>query len=458
MMAGVVGGARVVGGMRMRLRLGLWALAALMGLVPHPAPAADPDPPILFVHGNGDSSALWETDIWRFESNGYDPALLSAVDFTHPTARAADDVPEANRSSTADQLGELKRAVDQVLAATGRDRLVLVGSSRGGYAIRNYIRNGGGRSTVSLAVLAGVPNHGVFALPFKLASEFNGDGPFLRGLNKPQETDPGVRCVTLRSDRYDKFAQPTGEFVGFPYVPTFVSYTGPALEGAENIVLPGLDHRELAFDRRAFREIYRAVTGREAATLDPAPIDHPVLDGMVSGWENGAPTNLPLAGATVELYEVNPETGLRLEGEPYRRVTGADGRWGPFTGSPTAYYEFVVSAAGYPTSHIYRTPFPRSLRYLQLRLRPVAPADATAGSLVILSRPRGYIALGRDRFLIDGAVPDGVDRGVPAVDSIARHFDAGPPRSVPVSLNGEALTVRTFPLAEGQVVLAEFHY
>src|SRR5690242_4574734 len=28
-------------------------------------------PPILFVHGNGDSSALWITTLWRFESNGY---------------------------------------------------------------------------------------------------------------------------------------------------------------------------------------------------------------------------------------------------------------------------------------------------------------------------------------------------------------------------------------------------
>ena len=440
--------------MKTRLRLGLWALAALLA-----ASAAEAaDAPILFVHGNGDSAALWETDIWRFESNGYDPALLSAVNFPHPAARTADDVPQANRSSTADALGDLKQAVDQVLAATGRDKLVLVGSSRGGYSIRNYIRNGGGRSTVSLAILAGVPNHGVFALPFKRASEFNGDGPFLEGLNEPRETDPGVRFVTLRSDRYDKFAQPTGKFVGFPYIPTLVGHNGPALDGAENIELPGLDHREVAFDRLAFREMYRAVTGHEPATLDPTPIDHPVLDGMVSGYENGEFTNLPLAGATVELYEVDPKTGLRLGEAAYRRVTGADGRWGPFTASPAAYYEFVVAAPAYPTMHIYRTPFPRSLRYLELRLGPVAPAYARAGSLVILSRPRGYIAQGRDRFSIDGAVPEGIAGGVPAIDAITKTFDAGPARSVAVSLNGEQLIVRTAPLAEGQVVVAEFHY
>lgn len=440
--------------MKAGFKLGLWMLGALL-LAP---PALAADVPILFVHGNGDSAALWETDIWRFESNGYDPALLSAVNFPHPAARTADDVPQANRSSVADTLADLKQAVDQMLARTGRDKLVLVGSSRGGYPIRNYIRNGGGRSTVSLAILAGVPNHGVFALPFKLASEFNGDGPFLRGLNKPQETDPGVRFVTLRSDRYDKFAQSTGEFVGFPYIPTLVNHDGPALDGAENIELPGLDHREVAFHRLAFQAMYRAVTGHDPATLDPTPIDHPVLDGMVSGWENGEFTNLPLADATVELYEVDPKTGLRLGDAAYRHGTGTDGRWGPFTASPTAYYEFVVGAPGYPTMHIYRTPFPRSLRYLELRLGPVAPAYAKAGSLVILSRPRGYIAQGRDRFTIDGAVPDGVASGVPAIDAITKTFDAGPARSVPVSLNGEQLTVRTAPLAEDQVVVAEFHY
>jgi pimeloyl-ACP methyl ester carboxylesterase len=440
-----------------RRKFGIWALAALFGLVASPGFAAPPDPPILFVHGNGDSAALWETDIWRFESNGYDPAMLHALDFPHPAARAADDVPEANRSSTADELAYLAQEVDKILAETGRDKLVLVGSSRGGYSIRNYIRHGKGRATVSLTVLGGTPNHGVFALPFKLASEFNGDGPFLKGLNTPTETDPGVRFVTIRSDRYDKFAQPTGEFVGFPFIPTLVGYKGPALEGAENIVLPGLDHREVAFHRLAFREIYRAVTGHEPATLDPKAIDQPVLDGMVSGAENGEFTNLPLAGATVELYEVDPKTGLHLGDAVYRRETGADGRWGPFTASPTAYYEFTVAASGYPTTHIYRTPFPRSFRYVQLRLAPVPAVYAKAASVVLLSRPRGYLASGRDRFLIDGTEPAGVSSGVPAVDSVAKTYDAGPARSVPVSLNGVDMTVRTAPLADGQFVIAEFN-
>lgn len=31
----------------------------------------DTIPPVLFVHGNGDSAALWITTLRRFESNGF---------------------------------------------------------------------------------------------------------------------------------------------------------------------------------------------------------------------------------------------------------------------------------------------------------------------------------------------------------------------------------------------------
>ena len=50
-----------------------------------------------------------------------------------------------------------------MLAATGASKVALVGISRGGYPIRNFIANGGGAALVSHAVLGGVPNHGVWA-------------------------------------------------------------------------------------------------------------------------------------------------------------------------------------------------------------------------------------------------------------------------------------------------------
>ena len=57
--------------------------------------------PIVFVHGDSDAAAIWQTQIWRFESNGYPRNRLFAISFTDPQARDDDTVAQANRSSTA---------------------------------------------------------------------------------------------------------------------------------------------------------------------------------------------------------------------------------------------------------------------------------------------------------------------------------------------------------------------
>ncbi len=433
-------------------------LAALLVMLLAVNVGADASRPILFVHGNGDSAALWYTTIWRFESNGYDSSLLSAIDFKHPTARSDDTKLQENRSSTIDQAKELAAKVAEIQSRTGQKQLALVGSSRGGYAIRNYIKNFGGAANVSQAILCGTPNHGTQATPGNLNNEFNGMGPFLSGLNAGDEVYSGVQFMTTRSDSNDKYAQPDGRFLGMPGSPTNITYAGPELRGAKNVALPGLDHREVAFHPQAFKAIYAFITGREPETLDVIPQPQPVLNGMVSGWANGAPTNLPLAGVKVEIYEVDPASGQRLGEAVHQRTTSEDGVWGPFTAKPKAYYEFVISATGFPITHIYRTPFPRSSAYIHLRLRPLSDRDKGSGSLVTLTRPRGYLGHGRDTFLIDGKVPPGVNEGVPGTAEGRVRFEPGSLRSVRIVLNKESMTVLTYPLDAGHIVIAEFHY
>ncbi len=432
-------------------------LAVLLVLLLAVSGAAGELRPILFVHGNGDSAALWHTTFWRFESNGYDPALLFAIDFRHPSARKDDTKPQENRSSTMDQVKELAAKVAEIQSRTGQKKVVLVGSSRGGYAIRNYIRNYEGAAHVSHAILCGTPNHGTYATPENLNNEFNGLGPFLSGLNTGDEVQPGVQFMTTRSDSNDKYAQPDGRFLGKPGQLTHVTYAGPELRGAKNVVLPGLDHREIAFHAQAFKAMYAFITGREPETLEILPQPRPILNGLVSGFANGAPTNLPLTGAKVEIYEVDPASGQRSGDAVHRRTTSTDGLWGPFTAKPTAYYEFEATADGYPITHIYRTPFPRSSAYIHLRLRPLSDREKGTGSLVALVRPRAYLGHGRDTFVIDGKVPGGVNEGVPGTAEARQRFEPGPPRSVRVELNKEALTVLTYPLEGGHIIFAEFH-
>lgn len=440
------------------IRLAILTFLVFLSIGVNSAVGADTPRPILFVHGSGDSAALWYTTVWRFESNGYDPSLLFAIDFTHPRARSDDTKPQENRSSTADQLRELSAKIGEIVSKTEQKQLILVGSSRGGYAIRNYIKNAGGGVNVSHAILCATPNHGVRATPFNLNDEFNGMGSFLSGLNAGDEVHPSVQFMTIRSDSNDKYAQPEGRFIGMPGQPTNVTFASPELRGAENVVLPGLDHREVAFHSLAFKTMYRFITGREPATLDVVPEPRPTLNGIVSGWSNGAPTNLPLQGATVEIYEVDPSSGQRLGDAVHRRTTSANGIWGPFTAKSEAYYEFIISASGYPITHICRTPFPRSSAYIHLRLRPLDEREKGTGSLVTLTRPRGYLGHGRDTFLIGGKVPDGINEGVPGTSEARRSFEPGPPRPIRVTLNKETMTVLTYPLDSGHIVIAEFHY
>ena len=385
--------------------------------------------PILFVHGNGDTAALWHTTIWRFESNGYDRDRLFAVDMPHPSARSLDNVPEPNRSSTTDQRRALAREVDRVLEATGSTKLVLVGSSRGGNAIRDYIRNGGGHLKVSMAILCGTPNHGVVRAPTNLDAEFNGAGHFLSGLNEGSEVHPDVSFVTIRSERNDKYAQPTGEILGMGDQPTGVGYDGPELGGAENIVLPELDHREVAFHPDAFRAMYRAIVGRPPERIDIVAEDAPVLDGLVTGYENGAPTNLPVSGADVAIYEVDPETGSRRGAPAHSVTTGRRRTLGPLLRRrPRPSTRFVVREKGGTSRslHYYRSPFPRSSRVIHLRLAPLSAfgMEDCGGSGVFMTRPRGYFGLGRDEFSLDGQVPDGVREGVPSDSTASRCFPA----------------------------------
>src|SRR5882672_6039519 len=197
------------------LTAGSFGLAAF-AQTPLAAPDPAQVPPILFVHGNGDHAALWITTLWRMESNGVPRDRMLAINLTDPLARTDDSVAQPNRSSTEDQRRELGYAIKELKRRTGASRVALVGNSRGGNPIRSYIKNGGG-ADVSHAVLCGVPNHGIYLGDESLGNEFNGSGPFLRGLNEGEsEVTPGTAFLTLRSDGIDKYAQADGRFAGKP--------------------------------------------------------------------------------------------------------------------------------------------------------------------------------------------------------------------------------------------------
>ncbi len=393
---------------------------------------AQSQPPIIFVHGNGDDAAKWLPVIWLFESNGYPADRLYSIRFIDPMARRENSKPEAFRSSTTDQASELSAFTARVLLETKAKKVVLVGSSRGGMTIRNYLKNAGGAAVVSHAILCGTPNHGVMAMDSMLDGEFNGKGHFLRQLNEGSETVAGVKFLTLRSDKMDKFAQPN------------VGYDAPALAGAENVVLPNLDHREVAFHPLAFAETYRFVTGEAPRVLTPTAEPTPIVNGIVTGFAGNAPTNRPLADVRVRVFALKAESADRDGDALLDKTTSETGAWGPLALRADRSYEFALEKDG-RTVAFFKSGLVRSTTLLNLRFWPEAAmqmlgGQALSGPRLLIHRPQGYLSKGRDALTVDGKPVDALLPGVPTRDAVGVGFERA--TGVRVVLRNEVIYAR----------------
>jgi hypothetical protein len=274
-----------------------------------------------------------------------------------------------------------------------------------------------------------------------------------------------VKWLTIRSDRNDKFAQPLGTWIGDPKLQTGVTFEGPALKGATDIVLPRVDHRETAFSAPAFEAMFRFITGKAPSTLAILAEDPVILGGKVvgAGLSSTDPAsgnyanNLPLPGAKLEVYATDPATGERRGGAVLTQVVGADGAWGPLRAQPATPYEFVLTAPGYATTHIYRSRFPRSSRIIHLRPDRVAAFERSATALVTLTRPRGYFDPERDKMVFDRrSPPPGVQPGAGVSSSRLQLLDVG--RTVLAEFNAEKIAGRSWPLANNEVSVLELTY
>jgi triacylglycerol lipase len=155
---------------------------------------------------------------------------------------------------------------------------------------------------------------------------------------------------------------------------------------------------------------------------------------------------------------VSPTTGERLGPAIHEKTTGTDGYWGPFTAKSDAYYEFVITAPGYAVTHVYWPPFPRSSAFLHFEPGSLSKEDRRAGSVIALYRNNGELAHGHGKTSIDGAPAPGLEDGVPGMRMTTQRLPNSAPRAVPVVLNGEHLTVRSWPVGDNNLVIASFHY
>ena len=180
------------------------------------------------------------------------------------------------------------------------------------------------------------------------------------------------------------------------------------------------------------------------------------LNGKVTGFPGGVPTNRAVTKAAVAVFSVSPDTGERVGDPLHQRETGDDGIWGPLTTTSDTFLEFVITARDYPVTHIYTAPFPRSSDIVHLRpARPIGKGDEEAQAIVLMSRPRGYFGIPRDVVILDGREPPDVRPGVPTDSATTLRLSDVADRPIIGEFNLERVAARAWPARDNHISIIE---
>ena len=172
-------------------------------------------PPLLMVHGYGCSRAAWWWLRHRLEAHGWVVATINLEPIYNDIEHYVDS---------------LARRIDEVLAATGASRLILVGHSMGGLVIRAYLRRHGA-DKVSRVVTLGTPYGG---------SELARIGFGANGRQMVPGNDWLVRLA--------EYTQPVETTTIFsPHDNYVMPQTNLSLAGAQHRTLDGLGHLAMLY-------------------------------------------------------------------------------------------------------------------------------------------------------------------------------------------------------------------
>jgi pimeloyl-ACP methyl ester carboxylesterase len=308
--------------------------------------------PIVFVHGFAGSGEQYERVAKLFESNGYPPTWIFAYDY--------------NSTGSTGGAEPLDKFIDAVRKQTGFDKIDLIGHSRGTGVSKDYLSD---------------PKRAA-----KVAHYANIAG-------RAAGNEGGVPTIVVGSKK-DRIAGP-----------------GTAREGAQHAVLEKPDHVGAATSTESFEHVFSFFNnGQVPKALEVRP-QEPIA---VGGFAKFFPSNAPLLGGKLEIYEVAAQTGRRTHPAPDATFTAQnDGRWGPFRAKPGQHYEFCLLAPGAARPvHFYREPYERTDLLVYLKTRDPHAADTVRlekalnfsndSSTMVVSQLNGAIVAGRDSLKVNG--------------------------------------------------------
>ncbi|KQU52196.1 lipase [Rhodococcus sp. Leaf278] len=208
-------------------------------------PSAQHPEPVVLVHGFLENSYdNWASLSPKLADAGY---CVFAIDYgnTGPVRAfgALGSIPES--------AAELSTFVDSVLAATGAEKVSIVGHSKGGTVPRYYARFLGGDAAVARIVALSPPNYPTAGPPVQ--------DDVLQRLNEGSDTVSGIAYTTIVT-RYDQIVVP---------------YTASLLTGAgnTNIVLQDVcpanvvEHTGISYDPLAQQLVHNALDPENAQPI-----------------------------------------------------------------------------------------------------------------------------------------------------------------------------------------------
>ena len=257
----------------------------------------EPRLPIVYVHGGAGSAAQYETQAMRWASNYY-PNVVTGIDRTSSYSPVLNPM--------------LDEFFDNVMAETGDDQIYVIAHSLGTSLMVNYLNSSPERSA-------------------RVAKYINIDGA--TGENCPGNPEP-VDCMNIARNP--------------------ASIMGPI-----NVHLTDHGHTQCVTSAQSFVAQYEFLTGKEPKTTLVVP-EFPLLV-KIAGKLINFPANTGVDGATMEVWEVDGDTGARKYSSPKAVINiGPTGEWGPIRVNGQKHYEFAVMRPDSENvAHYYRQPFLR---------------------------------------------------------------------------------------------------
>lgn len=130
-------------------------------------------------------------------------------------------------------------------------------------------------------------------------------------------------------------------------------------------MFPGQAHVEVATSKESFAAIYEFFLDDEPTVVDIVAQRAPVV---LTGRAVNFPANTGRRGATLAVWNIDPNTGMRTGNEPHVRFElDADGGFGPFVITAGAHYEWLLTAPDTDVQHhLYLQPYVRDSHLVRL--------------------------------------------------------------------------------------------